>query len=358
MIPIVSVRGAHREIGLAIGREVEDRVARMVVNYRHLLEQTPDVKLTWQRAVVQARKYLPFAVEYMPQYVDELRGIADGSGVDFEDLLVCNCLEELTSDMLFERCTVVAFGPDHTQDGHVLIGHNEDWMPVDQGLQYIVRAEPEGELPFLALTYGGLLCNIGFNAAGIAQCINSVYPNDVRLGIPRVFIGRAVLAAPRIGRALYRAAHPRRAAGYNHVLADESGELYNVEATSGLFDPLYGGDEGYLTHANHYTSPMLRPYEEQPHQLTGSHVRDNRARRLVKQLARRGNVTVEDVQTILSDHINYPASICCHSKDLPILDDTATIGSLVIDLNARTMWYCYGNPCEGEFAPLTMKAEG
>lgn len=353
MIPIIRARGTHHQIGFAIGREAGDRVNRMIVNYHNLLEQTPEIKLTWQRAIVQARKYLPFATEYMPSYVEELRGTAEGAGADFEDVLVCNCLEELTSDMLFERCTTVAFGDDHTADGHVLIGHNEDWMPEDRDLQYVVCAEPEGELPFLSVTYGGLLCNIGFNTAGIAQCINSVYPADVRLGIPRVFIGRAVLAAPRIGRALYRAVHPRRAAGYNHVLADENGELYSVEVTSGKFDVLYA-DDNYLTHTNHYTSPRLRDLEALPDQLTGSHVRNNRARRLAKKLAGRGNVQLEDIQAILADHVNHPGSICSHTRDLPSLDDSATIGSSIIDLNARTLWYCYGPPCQGEYAPITL----
>ena len=354
MIPVIHAKGTHRQIGFTIGREVGDKVARMVVNYQKMLDQSPAIKLTWERAIVQARKYIPFATEYLPQYVEELRGIAEGSGADFEDVLVCNCLEELTSDMLFERCTAIALGPDHTADGHVYLGHNEDWLPADQDLQYLVRAEPEGELPFISLTYGGLLCNIGFNAAGVAQCINSVYPNDVRLGIPRVFIGRAVLAAPRLGRAMYRTVHPRRAAGYNHMLAEENGELYNIEVTSESFEALYG-EEGYLTHTNHYTSPVLRSVEEQPEKLTGSHIRNNRARRLVRQAIARGPVRVEDVQAILSDHVNYPSSICSHSKDLPPVDESVTIGSLVIDLNARVMWYCCGNPCAGEYAPHTLK---
>ncbi|HBY94706.1 MAG TPA: hypothetical protein DEP84_12225, partial [Chloroflexi bacterium] len=36
------------------------------------------------------------------------------------------------------------------------------------------------------MTYGGLLPNIGFNAAGIAQCCDSIHPSDRRIGIPRV----------------------------------------------------------------------------------------------------------------------------------------------------------------------------
>jgi len=96
MIPIVNAKGTPHEIGFAIGREVGDRVARMVVSYRAMLEQSPEIKLTWGRAIVQARKYLPFALEYLPPTVEELRGIAEGSGTDFEDVLVRNCLEELS----------------------------------------------------------------------------------------------------------------------------------------------------------------------------------------------------------------------------------------------------------------------
>jgi isopenicillin-N N-acyltransferase-like protein len=353
MIPVIEVKGTHRQMGFAIGREMKECVERMVINYRQMIEQSPEIKLTWERAVVQARKYLPFVVEYMPQYVDELRGLAEGSGTEFEDLVVCNCLEEMTSDMLFERCTTIAFGPDRTANGHVLIGHNEDWMPVDRDLQYVVRADPEGELPFLSATYGGLLCNIGFNSAGVAQAINSVYPTDVRLGVPRVFVGRSVLASSRIGTAINRALHPRRAAGYNHVLVDENGELYNLEVTSTRYDMLYGGD-GWLAHSNHYTSNWLHELEEKPEQLTGSRVRNNRAQRLAAKAVQRGKVQIEDVQAILSDHVNYPSSICSHPKDRPAINQSATIGSIIMDLSARTMWYCYGNPCEGEYAPLTM----
>ncbi len=42
---------------------------------------------------------------------------------------------------------------------------------------YVILAKPNDEPPFLAMTYGGLLPNVGFNAYGIAQLIDSVYPD-------------------------------------------------------------------------------------------------------------------------------------------------------------------------------------
>ena len=90
-----------------------------------------------------------------------------------------------------------------------------------------MHASPDDEPPWLAMTYGGLLPNIGFNAEGIAQCCDTVYPNDTRIGIPRVIVSRAVLAARNLSGAIRSALVPKRAAGYNHLLVHEIGELYS-----------------------------------------------------------------------------------------------------------------------------------
>ncbi len=58
-----------------------------------------------------------------------------------------------------------------------------------------ISAKPQDEPPFLAMTYGGLLPNVGFNAYGIAQLIDSVYPNDSRIGIPRLVVARGSLGS-------------------------------------------------------------------------------------------------------------------------------------------------------------------
>ena len=101
------------------------------------------------------------------------------------------------------------------------------------------------------MTYGGLLPNVGFNAYGIAQLIDSVYPTDSRIGIPRLVVARAVLAARRISGAIGRALLPHRAAGYNHLIAHESGEMYSIEVSARRFE-IHHGTDGYMVHTNHY----------------------------------------------------------------------------------------------------------
>src|SRR6185436_12612472 len=221
------VYGTHREMGCQIGEARRAQVQHSIENAHLLIEQSySTLELTWRGAIIQSRKYVPFAEERYPQYVDEMRGIAEGANVTFDDVMTLNAMEALTTDALhLTRCTSFAVNETRTADGHVLAAHNEDWIPEDENDVYVVSSKPNEEPPFLAMTYGGLLPNVGFNAYGIAQLIDSVYPNDSRIGIPRLVVSRAVLAARRVSGAIGRTLVSRRAAGYNHLLAHESGEL-------------------------------------------------------------------------------------------------------------------------------------
>ncbi len=184
-IPFIRAKGTHREIGQQIGSAARDQIHHSILSARCLIEQTYDtLELDWDGALIQARKYLPFAQERYPQYVEEMIGMAEGAGVKFDDLTVLNAMEAVTIDALhLAKCTSMAVNEDRTADGHVLIAHNEDWLPEDEQDVYVVHVEPNDEPPFLAMTYGGLIPNIGFNAFGIAQCCDLVYPTDSRIGI-------------------------------------------------------------------------------------------------------------------------------------------------------------------------------
>ncbi len=354
--PFIRASGSHRQIGLTLGRAMADQIRQQVAAYQKLIDQDTTINILWQQAVLQARKYLPFAEEFYPQYVEELHGIAEGSGADLGDVLTLNTMEAITSDVLFLKCTSLAVGSEVTESGAgVILAHNEDWLPDDQAFVYVAQIEPEDEPAFLALSYGALLPNLGFNASGVAHVADSVYPNDVRLGIPRIIYTRAILGSQTLGQAIQNAIHRRRDAGYNHLIAGEHGELYCIEASATTYDALYG-DEHWIAHTNHYTSPMMRPYEEKPEALVNSRVRYNRVRHLIQ--GRLGKLTVADCQTILADHVNYPNSICAHVErcEAP-LDCTVTVASIIIDMAARTMWVCWGNPCRGTYYPYRLETK-
>jgi isopenicillin-N N-acyltransferase-like protein len=353
VLPLYEVRGNARERGRQQGDAAREQVEASLAQYRELLPHATG--LNWDEALVETRKFLPYGEVAFPGFVEELRGIAEGADISFLEVWALNCYEGLMQPEQAWGCTSVAVSGDLTGNGHVFLAHNEDWQSEDADHVYLVRSIPDEGPSFLAMTYGPLLANIGLNACGLAVAIDSVYPTDVRAGVPRILCARAILAARTIGEAIRACVPKSRAGGYNHLLADASGELYNVETSAATHEIEYG-QSGWLAHSNHYLSPKMQALEE-PGVYAGSNVRVNRARRLMA--AQVGSVTVESLQTLLRDHVNWPDAICSHedSGD-PVHERTQTVASLVMDLTAQVMWAAPGPPCQNDFVPFPLLAGG
>jgi isopenicillin-N N-acyltransferase-like protein len=344
-VPLLEIKGTPRELGQQQGEGARIQIVSALERYHDLLPRV--INIDWEAGVREARKFLPYAEEAFPEFVEEIRGIAEGANVPFHHVWTLNCYEGLLDSRQESwGCTSMAIRGEQTADGHVFIAHNEDWSIVDKDNVYLIRARPDDGLPFIGMTYGPLLVNIGLNSAGIGVAIDSVHPTDSGVGVPRILCARAVLNAHTIGQAIRNCVPKLRAGGYSYLLADPNGELYCVETSATTHDILYG-EEGWLVHTNHYLSPKMQALQ-QPRTYADSHVPFNRARRLLR--AELGQISVESLQTVLRDHVNFPNSICQHpdpAKAEP--ERSQTLVSLVLDLTERVMWAAPGPPCEGDY---------
>ncbi len=352
--PLIEVSGSHREMGQQIGEARREQVQHSVDNAQALINQAYNtLELTWEGAQIQSHKYLPFAEERYPQYVDEWRGVAEGANVPIDDIVTLNVMEAVTVDALhLTRCTSFAVNEERTADGNVLVAHNEDWVPEDENDVYVVSAKPDKEPPYLAMTYGGLLPNVGFNAHGIAQLIELGVPERLANWNPAAGSCTGGSGSQTPFRRHRPDSVPHRAAGYNHLIAHDSGELYSVEVSARRFEILHGID-GYMVHTNHYLSETMKKVEYEPEELISSRVRYNRANRLLRQGSEH---SIKSLQTIQKDHVNLPNSICNHNiKGTDPLDRESTICALVIDLTAREMHIVWGNPCQNSYHTYHLK---
>ena len=87
----------------------------------------------------------------------------------------------------------------------------------------------------------------------------------------------------------------------------------------------------------------MQAIEFEPDELIETRVRYYRALRLLLGSQQH---TVNSLQAIQKDHINYPNSICNHvEQDLDPLDREKTVNAIVMDLTAKAMHIAWGNPC-------------
>jgi isopenicillin-N N-acyltransferase like protein len=151
----------------------------------------------------------------------------------FEEIFLAVC-EELWepaawhtgTPTLSRGCTDLAARGQATVDGATLVAHNNDLPAEVEDNLVIIKVRARNEPEFLAVSAGGLGFSAGFNAAGISMTGNAMSCSDIRPGVPRMLIARAILAAKRLGEAMDACLLPLRASNYNNVIADNSGEVY------------------------------------------------------------------------------------------------------------------------------------
>ena len=342
-IPIIEAKGSHRQVGRCIGEQTKNHIQWMVESQREAVP--PGV--SWEDMLYQGNLCLAHSQVVYPQYVEELEGYAEGAGVSFPDLFLCMC-EELWEMAAWSQgapranhgCTDFAARGRATISGHTLLAHTNDLSPDDEERLVILKVQAGDEPTILAVSPGGAGISAGFNAAGISLTGNQLYNNDIRPGIPRVLMVRAILAAQRLGEAMSACLQPQRASNYNNLIADTNGEVYSMEGSATDCEPIYI-QEDILAHANHYTSLPMRQFELDRNSITGSVIRYNRALRLLRE--NYGKLSPQLFQKLLADHANFPGSICLHGEE------SVTIFSLIIDLEELQCWIGPGRPCQTSY---------
>jgi isopenicillin-N N-acyltransferase-like protein len=341
-IPLIEARGSHFEVGREIGRQCQPLIKESLVTLRKGLPKG----ITWSGMIQHSKVYLEFSRKAYPQYLEELKGIAEGADAPFNEVFLSMC-EGLWEDAAWQRgCTDMAARGKATRDHSTLIAHTNDLLPSAEDSLVLLKVQAEDEPEFLGVSAGGVAISAGFNAAGISLTGNQLYNNDIRPGVPRLLIVRATLASRHLSEAIDHCLLPQRASSYNNVLADSNGEVYSIEGSGTDFEPIYIEND-ILAHANHYVTPPMRDYEDDRSKISRSLIRHNRAYRLLKE--NYGKLTPDLFKMLIVDHAGYPNSICKHGEYV------VTVFSIIIQLEKLRAWIGRGRPCKATFHEYQLK---
>jgi isopenicillin-N N-acyltransferase-like protein len=335
----IRAAGSDEDIGYAVGCGAARQIAKAAEMFR---ADRGEIELRhWE---LQVAPYKAAMEQHMPRCAAELRGLARGAGIPYELLVAMNAGQELASMRAGSGCSCVAIPPASTSDGSLLLAHNEDAAAGEEDTCYVVHGFPDDGPAYLAFTYAGLLLHQGLNSAGIAQVGNALYFRDIQpTGTPKLPAYREALRATAIEGAIRAATAPWRANGQNHLFADKSGFIVDVEvsATRYALLPALGQP---LVHANHALDPGMRELESGD--LLNSRLRQARLEERVRQ--RGSGHTAASLRQLMQDHANYPKSVCKH-LDPVVNPEVRTIASVIIDLTAGRLDIGVGYPCEAEY---------
>ncbi len=360
-VPIVISKGTPYEIGFSHGTKARDRIKKSL--QYNLATCVRKGSFTLDDARDMAMQFVKPVQEYQPDYIEEIRGIAEGSDNTFQDIMLLNCRTEIQkylawkdknkkikpefADTESESCTVIAVTGERSKNGDTYIAQNWDnrtWAR--ECLIFHVIHQDNGRPSIAYIGEAGIISRFGMNSAGIGSGCNSLYSNspvDMN-GVPLQFLIRGILDSTDLCMAVDACNCGQNAAVNNMLIAYKDGEAADVEMDYQCAGLLYP-ENGALTHANMYVSPGHPRYPYVDTSKANAFFRHYRTRKLIQSIDK---ISSEDIEKVLSDHCNKPQSICRHGEPwLPEEKRAVTVFSYICDLNDLSMRLAIGCPCGG-----------
>jgi isopenicillin-N N-acyltransferase-like protein len=361
--PHVRVRGDYRERGRQYGEQAHDRVQVSLAAYERVFAHYAG--WDWSKVRREAARHVPAIEALESGYLEEMRGIAAGAGVEFEDILALNVRTEVMLAAKARQalgqanapgeCSSFFLMPQVTASGHTLLGQNWDWLAHCYDSVVVLEVAQQGKPDFVTVVEAGLLCKVALNSSGVGLATNTLVTADDRgeEGIPYHVVLRAIIDCDSLNEVLATVQRMVRSSSANYLVAHRDGVGINLETAAGDFTGVYFllPERGVILHTNHFLSPRFERTEVSLWVMPDSAVRLARCRAALESARR--PFELQDIRRMLSDHADYPNGVCAHpdERDHP-QERGATIASLIMDLDEQRLWLADGNPCETPYREL------
>ncbi|MCA8911360.1 MAG: hypothetical protein KDB82_06625 [Planctomycetes bacterium] len=170
-IPVVHVRGTHREMGRALGNLVGVQAVESSHAYLGVFapDRGGDLEL--------AREMEP----NLPQWLrEEMLGFSETSELSYQEMLLGQCFLDIHK---VAACSTIAVHDKLSETGEILMGRNLDFpsLSIADETNIVVVYEPKDGEPYAGVTWPGFLGILtGVNTRGLALSMMLVYGHQRR----------------------------------------------------------------------------------------------------------------------------------------------------------------------------------
>lgn len=300
--PLLDVSGSAYELGYQHGAQAAALIERYLRLTERLTNKPRDILCR------NAMQLLPYMERLSSAFVTEIRGLADGAGISFEEAVLCQARAE-AGRISEGGCTAFALTGSATANGQTLAGQNQDLEPEYADVALLLQVQPnDGRPRALIFTFAGQLGYSGMNEHGLAHFANALYDAPWQLGLPHYPLKRLMLEESSIDSCIDLLQRHRTCSAANVLLCDGEGGIADVEVRPTGVARFEDDHADRIIHANHYVTEQFARYET--NSLADSCPRLARMRTLVHE--QWGQIDVATLKTILADHEGDPAGICRH----------------------------------------------
>jgi isopenicillin-N N-acyltransferase like protein len=364
MFPIVDV--SHLPSATARGHAYGTQCAAQIAISVNTYTQTfASYGISWETARSRAMRYLGVISALDASLVDELEGIALGSGQPLDAILALNCRTEILPPNFLAKpaqtapcqdlseCTAMCVSASTSENGGAWMAQNWDWMGRQRAALLLLRTVDSAGTAILTLTEAGMLAKIGLNTHGFALGLNIVRSqlDGAHIGLPVHIVLRHLLSCSAIAQARTRL-RALQALGFgassNIPCADAHGEAVCFEiAPAGWAE--HANSAGVVVHTNHFLCESLIPQQAPLSAFVSSPSRLVTA----QGYAQMRPLGFTHLQTFLRDESDGFLSICRQpDPDLPADTRIESVAGIIISARERRMWVAPDVPSRVAFEAI------
>lgn len=263
--------------------------------------------------------------------------MADGAGVELDDIIAINVRTEIAFGLFSDGCTALSWKTDHAS----FLAQNWDWME-EQKENLVILTIIQSESPTIKMvTEAGLIGKIGLNSAGVGVCLNAIRVKGMDpTRIPCHLGLRVVLESYSREEAVQKLEKHGVASSCHMLVADAAGSV-GLEWSSVELQKVIMNERKQVFHTNHYLAK--HPSVEDTNWLKDSKHRVVRIQDICKTMG--SQPTTRTLFNAFKDEVNYPTSICRAQVDGCA---SATLFNIVMDLEERVATVTLGRPVAHE----------
>lgn len=254
-LKVLSLEGTPYERGQQHGSALKKEIHDLVKLWKEDIQKTykteADVFIEKFLAATHFEKGIK---EWTPELWDELKGIAEGSGIDFDTVFAFQLVDEmwvLGQAVWDEKCTTI--GLNKTDAHPVIVAQNLDIPPFYHRFQTLLHIkDPDQGLETFLFTFPGFIAANGLNSRSVAVVVNAVQQlESSRDGLPVAFVIRGILQRRTYAEALHFIKTIKHGAPQNYMIggAEEMGSFECSTTNVNEFIPFE--DALFTYHTNH-----------------------------------------------------------------------------------------------------------
>lgn len=350
-LTVIVLEGTPYQRGLKHGRELKQAIHELLQLWKRHIKSAYGLDAdAFVKKFLARTDYVSAIKKWTPDLLDEIHGLADGSGTDFDTMLVFQFVDEYWVQgeaIAREHCS--SLGVPARQGRPTIVAQNLDVEGFLDGFQTILHIKDAARgLESLVLTNAGFIGANGMNNHQVGLCVNTVSQlAPCRDGLPVACVVRGVLAQRSAAEAVAFLRGIKHASGQNYVVGGPSG-VWDLECSAHQATPYQPGTPaGLVWHTNHplanddYTT-AYRDFLAKKNVERAAISTYVRLETLNARLRSETQIDSDGIKALLSSAGSGPFPVC---RPLKGRDDVFTFASTVMVLGPNPeLWIAPGPP--------------